>query len=323
MKHFNRVDYDMWFEVASLCPYATYFHSPLWHRLISDTYGKMRCVSLIYVSDNGRRAVLPLIVRSTRGGTRKSTFAGCYGGIIADGPISEQEAQRLYAKAIGPTGRVQITGNPLWCCEVDNPPIPSFDTMVLKEETTHILRLDRGIDAIVSEFSKGHQRSLKRGIGMGVRVRQARSVADYVAYYEAYENTLHRWGKNASSRYPSRLFTNGYTLSVEYPQHVRLWLAELEGKVIAGAWVFYWNKHVAYWHGASYEDFFQYRPNHVLHTEIIRDASDRGFKYYDFNPSGGHEGVVRFKSQFGGEELPVYRWTSEGPLAIAARIMGS
>ena len=41
------------------------------------------------------------------------------------------------------------------------------------------------------------------------------------------------------------------------------------------------------------------------------DAIKKSCKYFDFNPSGGHEGVVRFKETFGTEKLTIKRWKWE------------
>ena len=38
------------------------------------------------------------------------------------------------------------------------------------------------------------------------------------------------------------------------------------------------------------------------------------FSYYDFNPSGGHESVERFKGRFGAEKRPFTRITISSPL---------
>ena len=38
--------------------------------------------------------------------------------------------------------------------------------------------------------------------------------------------------------------------------------------------------------------------------ESIKDACEQGYSGFDFNPSGGHEGVKEFKKRFGTEELP-------------------
>ena len=38
--------------------------------------------------------------------------------------------------------------------------------------------------------------------------------------------------------------------------------------------------------------------------EAIKDASERGITWFDFNPSGGHEGVWDFKKGFGAQAMP-------------------
>jgi lipid II:glycine glycyltransferase (peptidoglycan interpeptide bridge formation enzyme) len=102
------------------------------------------------------------------------------------------------------------------------------------------------------------------------------------------------------AHYPYVLFTNIHERGGE---NVRLWLVKKDGDVAAGACVFYHNQHAVYWHGAMAERFSELRPANLLHFEIIRDACQRGFRWYDFNPSGPNEGVVRFKDSFGAQRL--------------------
>jgi hypothetical protein len=49
---------------------------------------------------------------------------------------------------------------------------------------------------------------------------------------------------------------------------------------------------------------------------MIEHYLGAGFAYYDFNPSGGHEGVVSFKSRFGAERREFVRAEyASGPAA--------
>jgi lipid II:glycine glycyltransferase (peptidoglycan interpeptide bridge formation enzyme) len=50
----------------------------------------------------------------------------------------------------------------------------------------------------------------------------------------------------------------------------------------------------------------------LLYAQIIRDAHNQGYRYFDFNPSGGHEGVVHFKESFGAvrKYFNVQYWSS-------------
>jgi CelD/BcsL family acetyltransferase involved in cellulose biosynthesis len=88
-----------------------------------------------------------------------------------------------------------------------------------------------------------------------------------------------------------------------YSPDVKLWLAVCYGKIIAGALCFYSKHHVAYWHGAAYSDYFKLRPVNLLMYEAIRHACEQGYSWFDFNPSGGHEGVKAFKRSFGTQEV--------------------
>ena len=86
-------------------------------------------------------------------------------------------------------------------------------------------------------------------------------------------------------------------------EKVRLWLAFCDDNVIAGALCFYAKRHVVYWHGAAYSDKFTSHPAQLLMREIIADACARQYWWFDFNPSGGHNGVREFKAKFGVENL--------------------
>jgi lipid II:glycine glycyltransferase (peptidoglycan interpeptide bridge formation enzyme) len=91
---------------------------------------------------------------------------------------------------------------------------------------------------------------------------------------------------------------------LEEPQaEEKLWLAEKDGRIVAGILCFEWaGRHLVTWHAAALAEYNPLRPNNALYWEILLDAERRGFAWYDFNPSGGYEGVVSFKDNFGGEK---------------------
>lgn len=321
MRILRSIDDQFWLGVAQRCEYATFFHTPFWHRLAVRTYPGYRDATIGAELENGARVVIPLLRtgQSVKGLFEDfvSTFAGCYGGLIADGPVTLAERRRIYGEVLGQhrIGQIRISGNPL---TEDDRALEELDT---REDFTHLLRLDDGYDTVFRNFSSGHRRSKRKGERMGVRVRPAHTLDDYRAYYGAYKDSLRRWGDNATSRYSWELFENGFALAQEIPGHLRLWLVELHREVLGGAWVFYWNSHAVYWHGAAYEESFPNKPANVLQAEIIKDACQQGYRYYDFNPSGGHEGVARFKRSFGAEKRPIARWSYKNPkLQVAAKL---
>ena len=132
-------------------------------------------------------------------------------------------------------------------------------------------------------------------------MKQASTLDDWRAYYQTYEDSVQRWGEKASAKYAWEMFSQIFRLS---SPHTKLWLAVYQNKVIAGALCFYAPRHVVYWHGAALEDYFRLRPANLLMSEAIRDACEKGYCWFDFNPSGGHEGVKAFKRSFGASSLP-------------------
>ena len=46
-------------------------------------------------------------------------------------------------------------------------------------------------------------------------------------------------------------------------------------------------------------DYFWLRFVNLLISEFIEECCNRNFDWFDFNPSGGHEGVSSFKQSFG------------------------
>lgn len=243
---------------------------------------------------------------------RSSTFPGTYGGIICDGPIDEEETTSLYdiARRDGITSLRGCT----------SPLDENVARLLLPPEIkstsdfTHLLRIDRPYPEVVAGFSETNRRNIRKGKRSGIEVRLASSLDDIREYFLLYASTVRRWEDEPAIRFDWPLFRNCFDLASENPDNIRFWMATLDEQPIAGACIFYWNSHVVYWHGASLSEHLDKRPNNVLFDHIIRDAVDGGFAYFDFNPSGGHEGVARFKASFGAEQVEIRRWRYQSPV---------
>jgi hypothetical protein len=309
MQIITKFDPAFWWAVARACPYATFFHTPLWQDLALGTFPDYRDATIGAVLPSGVRVVLPLLSVRRFGPWHDlhSSAALCYGGPIADGPLTDAELRQVYRAACRwRTLRLQLTSNPL--ANASDP--PGFSAL---PDYTHILRLDTDFATTFAGFSKNHQTHYRRGLRKGVQVRVATSLDAYRDYYQVYQDSLRRWHAQgtplAGWEEPWRRFEVGASLAQRHPEALKLWVAEADGKLISGAWVFYWNGHAVYWHGATLEAYFDWYPSIVIHTEVIRDALERGYKRYDFNPSGNLAGVTEFKRRFGAEQRPVMRWT--------------
>lgn len=308
---------EAWDRAWRGCDYATYFHSREWAELWRDvSRGATRPDPLLVRFGDGTSAVLPLSRRRVARGLAaviESSPAGTFGGWVSTDRLEERHARALasvlLARGAGVTWRI-------------NPYDPNAGTVRppgAEQDTTHAVALDRDFEAIVHTWSKGHRAAVKQAQREGVTVRAADSLDDWRGYYGAYMSSVERWGDAASTVYPWELFERLHGLA---SADVRLWVGLCEGAVVAGTLCFYARRHVVYWHGAALAEFFERRPVNLLVYTAMRDARERGLRWFDFNPSGGLEGVRHFKKSFGADELacPVVR--REGRLLRALRVLG-
>lgn len=171
---------------------------------------------------------------------------------------------------------------------------------------THILSLDKVFDEIwKSDFGYRARRHTKKAERCGVKVCVDSSPNGFTDYYRMYLDSAGRWGKK--NPYPFELFMN---LALVNSEKIKLWLAEIEGKRVAGILLFYGGEQVIYWSGAFYKDYAWCCPNHFLFKASIQDACQQGYRYFNFGSSlaGGQEltGVRKFKEQFGPQQVDYY-----------------
>jgi hypothetical protein len=311
MRIIESVPEQFWWDVARRCDYATFFHTPLWQELALRTHPTYSDATIGAILPSGVRAVLPLLRIRQYGPFQRllSTSEHCYGGIIADGPISAAEQTKIYARACGwRTFSLRYLDNPL------APQQRAGDGYEAMHDSTQIVELDGDFETVFARFDKKHRHAYRRGIQAGVRVRPATTLADYRAYFDSYRDTVDRWGLPADYGYGWELFEQCYELSRRHPEAITLWVAVVDDAVVGGTLAFYWRQHCAAWHGAMHRSYLGHRAMNVVDTEIIRDAIARGCKQYDFNPSAGMQGLIGYKSRFGACARPVTHWRYEHPL---------
>ncbi len=288
-----------WDEIWKKCDYSTYFHSREWSEIWSAyTGGRMKPDPKLLVFSDYKKALLPLSSQKNFKGLTKSYIsspAGTFGGWISTDDLDAEHGVLLAGYLTKRLGNLFWRFNP-------------YDTLVFqagvsanKDDETQTLNLASGFDAIHKGWTKGHRYAARTARKKGVWIRPASTLDDWHTYYEVYEDSLRRWGNKASSKYGWTLFN--YMFQCNSPD-IKLWLAIYQDKVVAGALCFYAKKHVVYWQGAALEDYFHLSPVNLLLFEAIKDACEQGYNWFDFNPSGGHEGVKAFKKSFGTEPLP-------------------
>jgi hypothetical protein len=295
---------EEWDAIWRDCSYATYFHSREWAEIWSHyKQGRLRPNPLLLGFSDGKEALLPLSCAVWSGGSGKSFVSsadGTYGGWIAVDAIGREHAILMKEFLITELGHLFWYINP-------------YDDLVAATEVhadirysihyeTHAMDLERGFDSVYSGWSSACRRAERKARRSGVLVKVADTEEEWCEYYQVYEDSFRRWGDKALGPLLDwALFREMFDRQSE---HIRLWLATTKaGRVAAGALMLYAERHVLYFHGAALEEHFPLRPVNLLFYEIMRDACDRRYRWFDFGISAGLEGVRRFKESFGAKPL--------------------
>ena len=295
-----------WDTIWEQCEYSTYFHSREWAEIWQKyTRENMTADAVIVEFSDGATALLPFSTQTMLKGLVNKYIlspAGTFGGWLSTDKLSNTHGRLLNDFISNKCKYLTWRLNPYNSLET------KLNIKDLRKDETHVLELEPGFETIHKSWTKGHTSAARKARQSGVEVREAKSLEDWVAYYEIYQDSLKRWGEAASSCYEWQLFQNMCELS---STNIKLWIASFEGKMIAGALCFYAKKHVVYWHGSALSEYFNLRPVNLLMYEIIRESCENGYQWFDFNPSGGNEGVIAFKKSFGAKALnsPVVCYT--------------
>lgn len=293
MKVQNFPDVHFWEKVALTSPEATFFHTPLWHKIVVKTYKHYYIATKEFTFDDGTVALIPFIQTKKRKLFKrkerlKSSVFNLYGGIICDKKLSTFQQNQLFNYLISLKVNISIVGNPF-----SEYKLPTSFTCT--EDFTDVIPLYKGEEYIFQHLSRNARKSIRRAIKRDVTVRPIKAEKELKGYFEVYRDTIDRWGDDTKHIFPQDIFLNIYK---DAGDAVKIWVAEMNGKIIAVLTVFYWNQLVTPFHTASLKDYFNCCPNNILHMEVIKDAIKKNYRYYDFGPSLGQEGVIQFKNSF-------------------------
>ncbi len=294
-----------WDKIWKECHFSTYFHSREWAEIWSKyTKGRMSPTPFLVLFSDGKRALLPFScltkdsLATNLMGVRKFYISSpeyTYGGWISANNLDINHSILLSNLIIEKFGPLSWRLNPY------DDTLSKSNIRISSEDETHAINLEKGFDVIVPNMSNSNKRAVRNASRNGVSVRISNSIEDWLDYYKLYEASVTRWGKQlVSEKYSWELF---HEIFLRNSPNIELWLATYQDKVISGSLCFHSEKHFVAWSGASLENFLNLRPTNLLYYELIKHACEKGYTWFDFNPSAGLDGVKTFKKRFGAQAL--------------------
>lgn len=283
----RRTDGAEWERFVGDRANATVFHTLGWKRAVESAFGYTPRYRL--VTDRDRTvAAVPGFEVPTVFGTTVTTPFGEYGFPLIDG-----ESEPILAALAEVTSPLET----LILKESDWSETTGYSTAGFGGVETGIclqLGVDRPFDAVWDDsFASDARRNVRKAREFGVTVSEADSIDPY---YPLYLRTMRRLG---SPPFPAAFFK---ALEEELAESVTLLLARYDGEVIAGLLAFEYGDRCLIWSNASTPEVWDYNPNDLLYTEIIRRACESDASVVDFGRNERGSNVHEFKTQFGGEE---------------------
>jgi peptidoglycan pentaglycine glycine transferase (the first glycine) len=170
-------------------------------------------------------------------------------------------------------------------------------------ECTLVLDLARSIEQILAGMKQKGRYNIKIAEKRGVKIHESKDVE---SYYKILEQTLAR---DKFSGHEKDFYKK--MIEILGPQHhAKMYLAEYEKEIIAGMILTYYKDTAIYYYGASSNKYREVMAPYLLQWTAIKDAKERGFKYYDFLGIAPPEaknhpwaGVTDFKLKFGGRTV--------------------
>jgi Acetyltransferase (GNAT) domain len=268
------------------------FTSPPWIEAVCDTYG-FRPTARVAVDDSGRPVggVAWVDLADLRGQRRLALpFCDRADPIVPDVETWQHVSSDLLA------GELPVT---LRCLE-GSPAAGDPRFTVLGEAAWHTTDLDRPLDDLRAALRPQTRRNIATAERAGVQV-VLRDDRDAMAGYHRLHVGL-RKRKYRLLAQPLDLFERIRKAFVP-ADAVRIALALVDGRPVAGAVYLVWADTVYYKFGASEAEFLPLRPNDALHWRLIRWAHARGLRTLDWGLSDlDQAGLVAYKRNWASRE---------------------
>lgn len=302
----------VWREVLGEDPGATINQTPEWARAVRRATRAVDA-SRLYVLEDGRRLVLPMMRRSPIPGlVLEDSYP--YGDLLATGGLRATDVTLVLDDLLrrGRAARTRLlTGH----VNSDQWESGRAAGVVRVARHVHVLDLGDGFESVWGRsFHRSARKAVRKAESSGLEVQRDASgelASTFYAVYQAWteerarESGMPRWLAEravAGRRETLELFE---AVASELGESCRQWVAWHAGQPVAALIVLHHREHAIAWRGYSRKALAgPLRANNLLHKAAIEDACRAGCRSYSFGQSGGTAGLERFKETLGAIPRP-------------------
>jgi CelD/BcsL family acetyltransferase involved in cellulose biosynthesis len=284
----------LWQRLVEKVP-SSIFHSPIWIRVLTDTYGWEASAYVLTNQAGEPVAGIPFcsIVDIMGERTVVLPFSD-----YCDPLVPDVESWNLLIEHLLSRSKPVIVR-----CLHNAVPLADKRFALVKQAKWHGLDIQPELDTLWQGMQDSVHRAIRKSEREGITVRVGESEEDLRAFFEMHLKVR---------KYKYRLLAQPYVFFQNIWRHFMesqrgfLLLALCDGKIVAGDLFLSWKDTLYYKFNASHPEELSHRPNDLLIWKGLQLGKEKGLKYLDFGLSDiDQEGLVRYKRKFGTEEKEI------------------
>lgn len=290
IKHLDENTKSQWDAFVEACSEATFFHKAGWKEVIERSFGHK--TYFLYAEQDGIiQGILCLgHIRSFLFGNALMSSPFCvYGGIVAKSEdvrsALDREASRL-ARDLG-VDYLEMRNLRQYH---KNRPYKELYVTFRKE-------LDPEPENNLKAVPRKQRAMVRKGIKAGLVSVIDKNVE---RFYGAYAESVRNLGTPVFAIKYFSVLKEVFTDSCE------VLIVELDGRVISGVMSFYFRDEVLPYYGGGTSEARDLKGNDFMYWEVMRRATEKGIRIFDYGRSKEGTGSYRFKKHWGFEPQPLF-----------------
>lgn len=290
----------VWDVLLSECPSATVFHTSAWARVLSESYGYRPCYIIRTKNDTITTLVPIMEVKSWLTGTRGVSvpFADYCSSILSD----EMEGDQIqsFITRLGNDRKWRF-----WELRGGDGLVGNAAPSVCYRG--HELRLQGDAISLFADLRNSTKRNIRKAEQEGVTVSRSTALSAVEQFYLMHCRTRKKHGLPPQ---PYKFFKKLHEHMIDRGLG-DVFIAQHEGRVIAGAVYLHFGKKVIYKYGASDSTLLHLRPNDLVMWTAIKQYALEGYDRFCFGRTEhDNTGLLQFKGGWGAQEQEIryYRY---------------
>lgn len=281
-------------------PAATIHHRTEWRDLLQESYAIESFYFVAHDAENNIVGILPLTHLKSRlfGNMFVSMPWFQRGGAVADHPSIEQKLMQAAQRHAATLGVDHIE----YRDDISRQALP-----VQSHKVNMVLQLPDSSDALWSGFSAKLRAQIRRPQREHpeIQLGNKQLLNDF---YSVYSRNMRDLGSPAHSK---QFVAN---ILDSFPEHSWIIVLRLNNRPVAAGLLLSQGNYMEIPLASTIRDVNPLSMNMLLYWEVLKFATDKGFRYFDFGRSSIDAGTRRFKQQWGAQPKQLYwhYWLSKG-----------